>query len=159
MSRALLLWRLHSILVSRFWHWGYLVLSPALSMSRPQLMFGLLIFAFLFALGSNGFAPDISYNLPFSDYPVSRCMMFITILGFLQASEGFDAPFGQEDKSLSKILYIASGSILGIALLGAFGAFTNIVETPKNPCPLLINTVYWQVYLICLLCLLSPDGE
>ena len=99
-----------------------------------QLMLGLSIFAFLFALGSNGFMFDFFYNLPFFGLfrnPVR--MMFITILGFsLAAGVGFDALFGQEDKSLSKKLYIAFGSILGIALLGAFGAFTHIVETPEE---------------------------
>ena len=99
-----------------------------------QLMLGLSVFAYLFALGSNGFMFDIFYNLPFFGlFRNPARMMFIANLGFaLAAGFGFDALFLNTDSKLSRKVYIAFGSILALALLGAVGAYTNAFNTPED---------------------------
>lgn len=100
-----------------------------------KLLIFLSAFAFLFALGSNGFIFDIFYHLPFFGlFRMPARMLFIFNLSFaLAAGFGIDQIYkGFNDKKVSKYLFIALSIMLGISFLGAFGAFTSILSTPEE---------------------------
>ena len=100
-----------------------------------QLMLGLGVFGFLFALGNHFFVFDIFYNLPFFGlFRNPARMMFVSVFAFaLAAGFGFDALLSLTSTgSNSKKLYIAFGSVAAIALLAGLGAFSGICATPEE---------------------------
>lgn len=93
------------------------------------------IFAFLFALGSNGFLFDIFFNLPFFGlFRNPARMMFILIIGFaISAGIGFDAIFANHsDKKTFKQLLIAMGIVALFTLLGGAGVYSSAFNTPEE---------------------------
>lgn len=100
-----------------------------------QLMLGLGLFCFLFALGKNFFIFDIFYNLPFFGlFRNPGRMMFASVFAFsVAAGFGFDALLeAVKSAGNSKKLYIAFGSVVLIALLAGFGAFASACGTPEE---------------------------
>ncbi|HRP02497.1 MAG TPA: YfhO family protein [Candidatus Kapabacteria bacterium] len=99
---------------------------------RLQVLLFLVVFAFLYALGSNFVLHKVFYNFPFFKLfrMPARMMMYLVIIFPIAASFGFDYLLNNS-KQLQNIV-IASILPIIIALLGVSGLLSGMIETPAS---------------------------
>lgn len=117
----------------------------------------IIIFGFLYALGSSGLIHGLFYNIPFfSQIRIPSRMMFYSVFAFsILSAIGFDKLFFSNLANKFKKLLLVSAVPIFVLILGLTGILTSIVDVPASYMPLAASNSLIGLFIIVVLLGLS----